>query len=691
MADRQRGGVLMPTEEEEFVEVDFEEQVEETDLVPYGDEERISEITNELMHQIKQVEADRAEKYRKLSKYRRHRQNEVELEQKNHPYPNSSNLSVPLSLMMGQSTYGILKQTFESKVPFWHVGSQLDNEEMRKDAALLGKYYNMISESRFDLHLRKKNRTIFYEAATLGTCAVKVPWIEKRWLFKRKEQGTTLRDVNSMLQSGPAIMPIAYEDLIYPDYPESMQEKAFIAHRVTLSRSELEDRKAAGVYENIDKVLANPRTEPTERQRIESDIMHKAVNKVEEYDLLEVYFFDDADGDGYNEDIIFTIHEQSGCFMGQQWNNIGWRPFVPVNYMFIPFSTEGRGTCQTVEMMQDEVNAIHNLRVDNMKLANMRMVGVKKQAGMSTREKMYPGKVWFLENPREDINVIQLGEIYPSSTSEENMAVQYAQQAVAMPDIQMGFADQTLKSRDTWRGQQLRASKSGGLFDAIMETIEDAYHEIGMLIFFQLVEHREAVIDKERSIGRLTEEELARLDAILSIPLDEIPRRLIFTINTAEVQESYEAQRQSLMMLNQISTQAQQNLMPIAQMLLGPQGQQLMQQAPAFYQYMNDTFVNNWKTLEKIYEFAGFEDTENYVPNIERQKQLQELLKMMQQQMMAAQGLPQNIGGGNERPVSVGAGEAPQPGGTPTGGGGAGTTATGPQASGGVGPSVGRL
>jgi len=297
--------------------------------------------------------------------------------------------------------------------------------------------------------------------------------------------------------------------------------------------------------------------------------------------------------------VIITIHEQSGEVLSQRYNNIGWRPFVPVNYMFVPFATEGRGTCQTVEMAQDEVNAIHNLRIDNMKLANMRMLAVKKTAGMSTREKMYPGKVWFLNEPRNDINVIQLGEIYPSSTQEENMTVQYAQRAVAMPDIQQGFADQTLKSRDTWRGQQFRANKSSGLFEAIQETIEDAYHEIGMLIFFQLVEHRDEVIEKERAIGRLTDAEIDQLNSILAMPVDEIPRRLSFTINTTEIEESIEAQRQNLQMLSQISTQAQQQLMPMAQTLLGPQGQQLMQQAPQLYQYMNDTFVNAWRTLSQ--------------------------------------------------------------------------------------------
>jgi hypothetical protein len=161
-----------------------------------------------------------------------------------------------------------------------------------------------------------------------------------------------------------------------------------------------------------------------------------------------------------------------------------------------------------------------------------------------------------------------------------------------------------------------------------------------MLIFFQLASHRREVIEKESRIGRLTDEEIEVLDRVLAIPVDEVPRRVNFSINTSEVTQTYEARKQNLLMLSQITTQAQQQLMPLAQMLLGPQGAQMMQQAPALFQYLNDTFVGNWNLLKEVYEFAGEEDTENYIPDITRQQKLKELLSRMGKQAMAGMDLP---------------------------------------------------
>jgi hypothetical protein len=691
----------------DYVEVEFDEDEElegtaydnyvdpELPFDPEKDKEKIDEIMSWLTTEFEKTQSQRARKYESLRRYRRARAGEKSMESKEYPYPNSSNVSVPMSLIMAQGTFGALKGTFSQKIPFWSIKSQAKDEEMHKRATVLEKYYRIISESQFDLDLRKKNRTILYEGGSLGTCMVKVSWLDKDWFFKRVENGAK-REVTSFLHSGPAVIPLPYEHAIYPEGQESIQDLPWFAQKIPLQKHEIEARKTQGVYDNLDKVLANPRTEPTDEERDRAASGDKDFDQTEKYDLYEFYFYYDSDGDGKPSDIIFTIHMDSHTLVKQQYNNLGWRPFIPFNYFHVPYSVEGRGTCQTVDTLQEEVDGVHNVRNDNMKLANMRMLAVKRTGKMNTKERMRPGKIWWLENPKNDINVVQLGEVYPSSVQEENMLWSYAEKACAMPSIKMGFADQTLKSRDTWHGMQTRLGQNDGLFESIKEGLEEAYANMGMLLFFILVDHREEVIAKERSIGRLTEDEVNLLEDILSMRIDDVPQKLAFNINTSDLQDTWAAKQQNLVMLANISNMTQQQLMPLAQILLGPQGQQMMQQSPRLFQYMNDTFVNNWKTLEKVYEFAGFQDTENYIPTLDREKQLQKMLRDMQKNMMRAQGAISDI---PEEDNNVGFADGSAGGGSPSGGGlqqygsavagggGSGVGNVGGGASGATGPS----
>ena len=677
--------------EDEMVELEGSEGEEEVGTSPrvtslpfdpVKDEKKIKEIIEWLQQSVNDAEAERDAKYVKLEKHRRQRQGENRRQRKDNPYPNSSNVTVPLSLIIGQNTYGVLKGTFGGRQPFWRVRAIKNDEADRSDMAVLEKYYHIMAESPFDLALRRRNRTILYETGTLGTCMVKVPWTKRQWSFKRDEGGVA-RQVSSVIHNGPELVPIPYENTVYPSGYETVQELPWFDHIVVLLKHQMEERSKRGIYDVDDVVMAAARTTPRSRVVTEADIQDEDISKVEEWDLHEIYFYYDVEGDGLYEDIIFTVHFETGTLLRQQYNNIGWRPFEPIGYIHVPYSLEGRGTCKTVEMAQDEVDSVHNLRNDNMKLANMRMIAVKRTAGISTRERIGPGKVWQLEDPEHDIKVVQLGEIYPSSVQEERMIVEYAYQSVALPEVMRGFADQTMKSRDTWRGQERRLGQASGIFESISEGISDSYSNIGVLIFMQLVEHRADVIAKENEIGRLSEDEIEALDRVLAIPVDEIPMRINFTVRTTEADETFDAKKDNLLMLGQITTQAQQQLMPIAQLLLGPQGEKLMKEAPAFFQYLNDTFVGNWKLLREVYELAGEEDVENYIPNIKRQEKIQVILNRLVEMSMNSQKLPLTQGETNVG-QSGGGGPSVQSGGVP----GLGASGTQPSGSGFGGPGL---
>jgi hypothetical protein len=341
---------------------------------------------------------------------------------------------------------------------------------------------------------------------------------------------------------------------------------------------------------------------------------------------------------------------------------LGFLPFEPLVFIHEPYVLEGTGIGLACEHMQDEVDAIHNMRNDNMKIANMRMFAARRSGSIKPNEKLFPGKILFMDNPKEDLVPVQLGEIYPSSSQAEGMTLMYSQKATGMNDPMTGFSDQTLGSRDTFRGQALRLEQGHGILSSIMENMVEGFSNVAKKVFFILVQNREQVIENERQRMRLTEEEIMMLDAALNIPYDDVPFRLSFEIRTTDVEQTFEAQRQNILALTQLYGQYANQTMPLVMQLMGPEGQQMAQAAPDLYNHMLSIYIGATKLIADVFKLFGEEDTGDYLPSMQKAEMMKEIIEQLSEMSMRQQiqGGMQNATG----QVTGGAGTNPTGAGT---------------------------
>lgn len=604
---------------------------EDLETIPFGDEELLREVVDGLLAEDEEVEEARRRRKERVRKWRRHRAGERDQDVKDYPMPNASNVMVPVSLSISQSVFGLAENTF-NRNPFWSIGCTSKDDKYKDMAAVGTKWMGIIAESRFDLDFPTKRRTAVYEATSLGMCVVKVPWKVVDWDFKRETEDGTLEQIESVTHLGPAVEPIPYEDFNFPSGYTSIQEMPWIRHRVKLPRHLIQNRMEEGIYEYSEKVLNSPRTTPEVEEVENLEREDKVTGEIEVWDVFEYYFFDDADGDGKYEDIIVSVHKQTGIVLRQQFNTLGIRPFREVPYFKQPFTIEGRGVCETLEYTQEEINAVHNIRNDNMKIGNMKVVlykrGSMQQPG--TRA-LTPGQMVPVNNPRDDVVPFSLGETLGSSMNEEGMLFQYAQRAVGMPEIMQGFSDSTLKSRDTARGQKTRLQQGTGIFETVIGGMKDAFSDIGLIVLYQAVHHRDEVIRKERELRRLSDREIELLEELLSIDVAEIPVRFSFSVRTTDLDKTYEVKRQNMLQAAQLFTQYSQQVMPLMQQVVGQQGQQMMQQNPDAYRWMNKIFTGSTALLAEAFKFFGEEDPDKYVPDVEKQRLMEEMLAMLEE------------------------------------------------------------
>jgi hypothetical protein len=579
---------------------------------------------------------------------------------KHSPFKNSSNVVIPVTQTLGQSAYAKVKGTFAARRPPWTINGNSKDEEENKMFAVIEKYLGILADSPTDLNYDEFLDDLIMETVIAGGSFPHVLYTVESWMVKDAEGGSH----EVVMHDGPQLVVRPLENVTYRRGVSKVRRLPWIAVDVSLTESELRERAARGMYDPVvvEELLASPRTSPTDteeqQQQAETFDSGETVNL---YTVTEIYFYWDVDKTGIPVDLLFTMHMDTGKVLKQQYNTLGVRNITPARYIHRPNALTGRGVGQLTESMQTEVTVLHNLRNDNAKTAGMRLVAVKRGSGFGARRDLYPGAIWEFDDPQRDIQAFQLGEVYPSSLQAESQGWGIAQRAVGLSDNQMGFADQTLGSRDTARGQAMRLQQGDNILSNVTEGLKRVLSEVGMLVWMQLVAHKERVMQREQLAQRLSQDELGLLQKALEMEIKEVPMRLKFTVRTTEIDRTYEQRRMNLLSLSQIYTQYATQTIPLAQALFGPQGQQMQQQAPQAYQYMARVLVGSGKLLTKIFEFMGINETGEYIEN-------PEILDDQLDQMATAFSAPMGANGAGMAPEGAGGPQGGPPSGMMSGG-----------------------
>jgi hypothetical protein len=621
-------------------------------IIPDGKTHK--EIVSYLCEEIDLAESERSAKKEKWAKWRRQREAQPAQATRSKPWPNAANVTVPVSAKNGQNMFAYLKKTFDVRDHLIEIKATTEKTEDVDVAATLEKYLDIIWESPFDMDGRDREKNSLLEAATMGTAFVKIPYTTDRWIFKTPDETGMMKTVEAVLHSGPEMVVIPLEDLFYREGVQNLQRANWFSHRFQLTEPELNNRLEAGDFENGDELEKSYVTTGLESQPDVPNRIGISEEPSKLWTFHEAYLYWKLPGEDYYIDLIITFCPEARIIVKAEYNEIGVRPIEPLVYMHRPFFINGIGTGHMCEYSQDEVDTIRNMRLDNAHFANMRMLAVKRNSGVKAGETIFPGKIFMLDNPKEDIMPIQAGEIYPSSIQNEMMCQQDAAEYVGMPDVARGFADPIAKSGDTFSGQAMRSQKSSGLIDVITGGLKTSYSRIAMYVVFQLVRNREEVIRNERERARLSEEDISKLDMALSIKLEEIPKKLRFSVKTTEMDQTYEAQRQNTMTLVQVYAMFLEKVLPLASQLGTETAQEFMMKA----------FTGSARLMEQVFKFFGQDDTDRFIPNYKKIEDLQKIMEILKQNMQGgmngSSGLvpggigPQRTANGNPGNAPVG-------------------------------------
>lgn len=278
-------------------------------------------------------------------------------------------------------------------------------------------------------------------------------------------------------------------DLIAPvKGGHTVAEQPWIQQRLWMTEDDLRVKARDGrFYEDVVQELLDsgapkgdqPVTDSQqyrEKQDIAEGVEGQGPSNVKrtQWEILEDYRRYDIDEDGFDEEIItwVTPHNPKQILGWDYLDNVyahGRRPIRVGRYFPIPFRFYGLSFAEVIRGVQDEINAIHNQRVDYGTIQNLPF-GFKKASSTlpPIQQRLRPGEFIDVDNPQTDILIPKWQGSPAWGQQEEAVLMQYFERLSGLTDLSVGRQPNRVGATRTAAGTQTLLSEAGLRFKNAM-------------------------------------------------------------------------------------------------------------------------------------------------------------------------------------------------------------------------------
>lgn len=662
---------------------ELETKVAEASQFP---EENVKELVGYLASEIKDVEGgeENSAFFERVNVWRRQREARPEKKTATYPWPGAANTCPPLAAIKTNGVYAKAKGAFTRK-PLWSV--VMENADQ---ARALENYFNAASESDRHFGMKAKMDETLYDWASIGTEFIALPWVVDEVTFKKSvSPGVAPQEVTRQSRNSVAFMPQKIENVVTRAMWADIQRSPWIAVKYQRYMHELRLRERQGIYTNVDLVVGNEAKELPENisKEYERGGLSPNLDKAKVFNVYEVYCKWDINKDGAEVELILTIELESRTCLRIEYNPIGLRPIARMPYLDTTGTIYGIGIGWMMENLQEVVTTLHNMGLNSLHLAHLPILAAKRGSGLGPNEILKPLKLLFGDNPREDFYPFMFPDVSANCFMAERLEKDYADQYSSATDYSLGHESRLVGTKATMGGTMFLANQSQTVLTAIMERVEQSFSEIGTIMFYQLVANKELV-----DFNLVSEADREPLKAVLDTPIEKIPEVLAFKVKMTDVDKTENAKRQNLMAFMQMYTMYGDKMMQYLMMA----SQQQQQVPPQVQEFLATMAVGSTRLMEKMLEFIGERDGDDYLPFMKDTEFMLEQMDIMRETQLkeAKSAAGTGFGGG-----AAGMGNVEEPGvpqgvqgagGIPGGGGGpaAGAGGGGPGLGVGAGPAA---
>lgn len=595
------------------------------------------------------------------------------------PKPWMADVSIPVARKISDSIFVRIHDMVWNKLRVYlfrprGIGTKELNEKMQ----IWEKAFNNYVKN--DLNLKEKMIFPTRQAVNSGTGVVKIVYETKNKTIYRyasmednlnpavkkyRLPGTkdTVVKEPSIVFRGPNVYPVDRARFVISSDAQSIEEAYLCGFSFDKRKKQLESlavprMDSTGVKTSVydpDVVKKLTASKPEEISEARAASAGSALEKLpytEPYTLWEIWTRYDVDGDGEEDDIVVTFHRESGQILKAIYNPIfyGYRPFADFKGASqVEYTYDGEGVCEIIEVMSEELDTLHNLMLDRMKLVNLPIMFAQTGIGLDNYE-LEPGKIKCVDTfPKDSIFVVPQPDITFSLVNEINWLIG---QMDLVCGITPGSLGVSTAERPVFKETVAMQEEYNKKFKSWTECARTCYKEIGYKLLEAFAQYQ-PVYEYTDESGQMQSVEM---------PTGNIRDYLDLDLVVSSEEWNMTMRRETEIMRYQLLKDYLTGMMGMVQLMVNPQ---VPSDAKKFTMQVNDVGA---RAITKVLE--NFEDTEpeSTVVDIRQSVDVEKCIQnsidiqmQMQQQamaeeeqakaMLAEQGIfpPEEMAGGMEQ------------------------------------------
>lgn len=428
-------------------------------------------------------------------------------DEKGYPYEGTANVAIPVTRSDADAIFVRIYDALTNKRKFFLMKPKGVADESKKA------YFKTL-ETAFEhylrnvLNFRERIRPAVLQGVKTGTGILRLVYETKNQCYYRYANAQDLEDPSvdkykpesgdlmvketSLVFRGPNVYPVPREDFIISSDATSIKNAYMVGMAFTLRKPQLILRGKKDIYikANVEKCTPQYTVDETKQDRAEAHGGHIEKTKYEEpYKLWELWFSFDVDNDGEEDDIVVTWNHESGVILNAIYNPMfyGYRPFADLRGNQIEYTYDGEGVCEILEAIQEEIDAIHNLRLDRLAQINLPVTLVRQGLGLKDF-KLTPGKTWVIdENLEEAIRVINFPDVYFSLDREEDRLVAYGDRSVGITQNVLG---NSTAERPVAKETLINVEEANKKFKSWTESFRGGLLELGYMLLEMFAQYQ---------------------------------------------------------------------------------------------------------------------------------------------------------------------------------------------------------
>lgn len=420
----------------------------------------LSKHIKEVLEQELKNQQERIDKIAKWEKQYMGRR-----DKKNFPFLKAANVSVPITRSDADAIIVRVWEALFGKNKVWLVKAK--TPELMDFARQLEDALDWLQKYIIDL----KNKAIspIIQAVVSGTGLLKVVYQDnKRGIYRYAtpsesanpqvpkyqlpEAPTQLIKEVANIYKGPNVYPISREDFVISSDARTIQEAYLVGFRTYLRKDELELKGKQKIYyqDAVDKLVKDGQgLSPDEVDKTKQTFANLAGKKIDytdyvkPYEIWELNLKYEVDQDGEEDEIVVSFHKETGTILRAIYNPVftGFRPIVALKGYPAAYQFDGQGVAEVLESVQEEIDTMHNQRLDRITQINAPITLVRSGSGIDEFN-LTPGKVWTVDDDLDRcLRVIEQRDVIPSSFQEEQLLISLADRAVGITPNVLGQSE----------------------------------------------------------------------------------------------------------------------------------------------------------------------------------------------------------------------------------------------------------